>query len=72
MAHDVTFRIPERRVGNRDTEIAVREDGDLPGTLGDQQGCAALDPRDQAARLRAGVGRLRGWQRASELDIVHL
>ena len=34
MVHDVTFRLPERQVGNADIEIAVREDGDLLGTLG--------------------------------------
>ena len=38
MAHDVTFRMPERTVGNADIEIAVREDGDLLGTLGISKG----------------------------------
>ncbi|MDE3094453.1 MAG: hypothetical protein KGK07_00445 [Chloroflexota bacterium] len=47
MAHDVTFRIPERRVGNSDIEIAVREDGDLLGTLGISKGALLWMPANK-------------------------
>jgi hypothetical protein len=47
MAHDVTFKIPERRVGNADIEIAVREDGELLGTLGISKGALLWTPANR-------------------------
>jgi hypothetical protein len=47
MVHDVTFRLPERQVGNADIEIAVREDGDLLGTLGISKGALLWMPANK-------------------------
>ena len=33
MAHDVTFTLPERRLGNSDIEIRIKRDGVMFGTL---------------------------------------
>ena len=47
MVHDVTLRLPERQVGNADIEIAVREDGDLLGTLGISKGALLWMPANK-------------------------
>jgi hypothetical protein len=65
MAHDVTFKIPERRVGNADIEIAVREDGDLLGTLGISKGALLWMP----ANKRRGY--VLGWATFDRLAREH-
>ena len=46
MAHNVTFIVPERPVGNRDIEFDVRMDESLFGTLKVSRGGIVWRPRD--------------------------
>jgi hypothetical protein len=60
MVHDVTFEIPERRLGKVDIEFKVKRDGALLGTLKISKGAIAW-------RLRNGQRDLKlSWAKFDE------
>ncbi len=65
MVHDVTFKLPERQVGNSDIEIAVREDGDLLGTLGISKGAMLWMPANKR------IGYMLEWSTFDRLAREH-
>ncbi len=59
--HDVTFDIPQRRLGKTDIDFFVKVDGELFGQLAVSNGSIVWFPRGSKK------GRKMGWQRFDEM-----
>ncbi|HLG18096.1 MAG TPA: hypothetical protein VJH03_26880 [Blastocatellia bacterium] len=46
MAHDVTFSVPERSLGNADLEFKVKKDGEAVGRLKVSKGSIVWVPKN--------------------------
>jgi hypothetical protein len=61
MAHEVSFEIPERRLGKADIEFKVRRDGAILGTLKISKGALVWAPGHKK------LGYKLGWTKFDEL-----
>lgn len=65
MAHDATFTLPERRLGNSDIEVRIKRDGVMFGTLKVSKGALVWLPAN------GKYGRLLSWDKLDELAEHH-
>ncbi|PZR23747.1 MAG: hypothetical protein DI535_23330 [Citrobacter freundii] len=65
MAHNVTFTIPDRELGNADLEFKVKKDQAMFGTLKISRGAIVWVPKDHKHGFKMN------WSKLSELLSEH-
>ena len=65
MAHEVTFKLPDRELGKAALEISVKKDGDMLGRFKASKGGASWVPRDRTYGFKLS------WTELSELLEEH-